>query len=224
MARKSRGWLDVAAVLFRTHPKRTLLGLVLMATQAFCYNAIFFTYALILTAFYHVPAARVGWYLLPFAIGNWLGPLTLGPLFDRLGRKLMISSTYALAGALLALSGWAFEQGWLDAMTQTAAWCVIFFFASAAASAAYLTVGECFPLEIRAMAIAFFYAVGTGVGGVAAPAVFSLLIGSGSRLNVLWGYLFGGALMLLAAGVELKLGVAAERRPLEDVARPLSCA
>jgi MFS family permease len=223
-ARTSHGWADVVRVLLRLYPERTILGLVLMATQAFCYNAIFFTYALILTKFYAVPAGRVGWYMLPFALGNFLGPLALGHLFDRHGRKRMISSTYAVAGVLLALTGWAFQQGWLDALTQTAAWCVIFFFASAAASAAYLTVGECFPLETRAMTIAFFYAVGTGVGGIAAPAIFGLLIGSGSRLNVLWGYLFGGALMLLAAVVELKLGVAAERRPLEEVARPLSSA
>jgi MFS family permease len=222
--RKSQGWADVVRVLVRLYPQRTVLGLVLMATQAFCYNAIFFTYALLLTRFYGVSAASVGWYLLPFAIGNWLGPLVLGHLFDRVGRRTMISLTYALAGVLLALTGWLFQQGLLTATTQTAAWCVIFFFASAAASAAYLTVGECFPLETRAMAIAFFYAVGTGVGGVAAPAVFGLLIGSGSRMNVLWGYLFGGALMLIAALVELRLGVAAEGKPLEEVARPLSCA
>ncbi len=136
----------------------------------------------------------------------------------------MISATYAIAGILLAASGWLFKQGVLTAETQTVAWTVIFFFASAAASAAYLTIGECFPLETRAMSIALFYAIGTGVGGVAAPAVFAALIGSGSRLEILWGYLFGGGLMLFAAVVELVLGVRAERRPLEQVAPPLSLA
>jgi MFS family permease len=224
LPRTSTTFLDTARVLFRDYPWRTVLGLVLMATQAFCYNAIFFTYALILTTFYGVAAKDVGWFLLPFAAGNFLGPLLLGHLFDRIGRRTMISSTYALAGVLLALTGWMFQQGLLTAVSQTIAWSVIFFFASAAASAAYLTVGESFPLETRAMSIAFFYAFGTGVGGVAAPAIFGLLIGSHSRTNVLWGYLFGGALMILAAVVELRIGLRAERRPLEELARPLSAA
>ena len=222
--RAGTSWMEVGTTLLRVYPGRTILGLTLMATQAFCYNAIFFTYALILTRFYGVAPASIGWFLLPFAIGNLLGPLLLGHLFDHWGRKLMISVTYAIAGVLLALTGWLFQQELLSALTQTVAWCIIFFFASAAASAAYLTVGECFPLETRAMSIAFFYAVGTGVGGVAAPAIFGLLIGSQSRTNVLWGYLFGGALMLLAALAEIGLGVRAERRPLEEVAPPLSCA
>ncbi len=222
--RRGRGYIDTARVLLRLYPWRTVLGVVLMATQAFCYNAIFFTYALILTTFYGVPAKDVGWFLLPFAAGNFLGPLLLGHLFDHLGRKVMISSTYALAGVLLALTGWLFQQGLLTATTQTALWCVIFFFASAGASAAYLTVGESFPLETRAMSIAFFYAFGTGVGGVAAPTIFGILIGSHSRTNVFWGYLFGGGLMLLAAVVEMAIGVRAERRPLEHVAPPLSMA
>jgi MFS family permease len=195
-----------------------------MATQAFCYNAIFFTYGLILTRFYGVSAGDVGWFLLPFALGNFLGPLTLGHLFDRIGRRTMISSTYAIAGVLLALTGWLFREGVLSAESQTLAWTVIFFFASAAASAAYLTIGESFPLETRAMSIALFYAIGTGVGGVAAPAVFAALIGSGSRTQILWGYLFGGGLMIFAALAELILGVRAERRPLEEVAPPLSLA
>ncbi len=221
--RRSTGFGDTIATLLRTYPRRTVLALTLMTTQAFCYNAIFFTYALILTTFYHIPAGAVGWYLLPFAIGNFLGPLLLGRLFDEIGRRSMISLTYALAGVLLAVTGWLFRIGLLDAVTQTLAWTVIFFFASAAASAAYLTIGECFPLETRAMSIALFYAIGTGVGGVAAPAIFGALIGSGSRVSILWGYLFGGALMLLAAVVSLWLGVKAERAPLESVARPLSC-
>ena len=218
------GFAETASALLRIYPGRSLLCMILMATQAFCYNAIFFTYGLILTRFYGVSAAAVGWFLLPFALGNFLGPLLLGHLFDLWGRKLMIGSTYAIAGVLLAFTGWLFQQGVLDATSQTALWTVIFFFASAAASAAYLTIGESFPLETRAMSIALFYAIGTGIGGVAAPAVFGALIGSGSRVEILWGYLFGGALMLLAALAEAVLGVKAERRPLEEVAPPLSLA
>ncbi len=208
--------------ILRDYPRRAFLGLVLMAAQAFFYNAIFFSYALVLKRFYDVPSAAVGWYMLPFALGNFLGPLLLGPLFDTLGRKPMIALTYALSGILLALVGWLFAAGLVDAATLTACWSGIFFFASAAASAAYLTVSESFPLEARALAIAFFYAVGTGLGGVAAPALFGALVGSGERGAVLLGYLFGAALMLAAAIVELLIGVKAERQPLESVARPLS--
>jgi len=217
-------WTDIAGALFRRHPRRTILGVVLMATQAFCYNAIFFTYALILTKFYDVPPAAVGWFILPFALGNVLGPLLLGGLFDTIGRKAMIAGTYGLAGALLCLTGWAFAQGMLTAQTQTLAWTVIFFFASAAASAAYLTVGELFPLEIRAVTISLFYAFGTLLGGVAGPAVFGALIQTGERGQIFGGYLLGGGLMLLAAVTEVVLGVPAERRPLEAVAAPLSLA
>ncbi len=212
----------VARTLLRAYPARTLLGIVLMASQAFFYNAIFFTYALVLTRFFAVPADRVGLYILPFALGNFAGPLLLGPLFDTLGRKPMIAATYALAGALLALSGVLFVAGLLDARTQTLIWTIVFFFASAAASAAYLTVGESFPLELRALAIALFYAFGTLIGGVGGPALFGALIARGGRGDILVGYLLGAALMLVAAAVELKLGVAAERRPLEEVAVPLS--
>jgi MFS family permease len=212
----------VARTLLRAYPARTALGIVLMASQAFFYNAIFFTYALVLTRFFDVPADRVGLYILPFALGNFTGPLLLGPLFDTLGRKPMIAATYALAGALLALSGALFVAGLLDARTQTLLWTIVFFFASAAASAAYLTVGESFPLELRALAIALFYAFGTLIGGVGGPALFGALIARGGRGDILIGYLLGAALMLVAAGVELKLGVAAERRPLEEVAVPLS--
>ncbi len=146
--------LSVGRTLLRVHPGRTTLGIVLMAAQAFVYNAIFIPYALILSRFYGVPADKVGLYILPFAIGNFLGPLLLGPLFDSWGRRQMIVTTYALSGVLLALTGWMFHAGHLDATTQTAMWSVVFFFASAAASSAYLTVGECFPLEIRALTIA----------------------------------------------------------------------
>ena len=208
--------------LLTAYRRRTVLGTVLMAAQAFCYNAVFFTYALILTQFYHVQAGSVGLFMLPFALGNFLGPLLLGRLFDTLGRRVMITATYALSGLLMAITGWLFAIGLLDAVQQTAAWTVIFFVASAAASSAYLTVGESFPLEVRAIAIAVFYAFGTGVGGVAGPALFGALIDTGSRISILWGYLLGGGLMMAAGAVAAWLGVNAERRALEDVAPPLS--
>jgi MFS family permease len=218
-----RSWFGPAArALFTDYRRRTVLGVTLMAAQAFCYNAVFFTYALILKQFYAVASSDIGWFMLPFAAGNFLGPLVLGKLFDTLGRRLMITATYALSGVLMALTGWLFALGVLDATQQTLAWTVIFFVASAAASSAYLTVGECFPLEMRAIAIALFYAFGTGVGGVAGPVVFGALIDTGERMSILWGYLFGGALMVGAAVVAAFLAVSAERRPLEDVAPPLS--
>jgi MFS family permease len=213
---------EVVVTLLRTHRRRTLIGLALMAAQAFFYNAIFFTYALVLTKFYGVASNDVGWYILPFAAGNFLGPVLLGHLFDSVGRRIMISATYALSGLLLLGCGALFEAGQLSAMSQTIAWMVIFFFASPAASAAYLTVSETFPIEIRAFAIAIFYAIGTGLGGVAAPIVFGILIQSGSRTNVFWGYAFGAALMLGAAIIAGLWAVRAERKPLEAVATPLS--
>ena len=213
---------DVVHVLMKRYPKRTVLGVTLMATQAFCYNAIFFTYALILTDFYGVRAQSIGWFMLPFAFGNFMGPLLLGHLFDSLGRKTMIAATYGLSGVLMALAGFLFANGTLGAAAQTAAWTVIFFFASCGASAAYLTVGESFPLEVRARAIAIFYAFGTAIGGIAGPALFGALIDTGERNQILTGYLIGGGLMVLAALVEVALGVKAERRPLEHVAPPLS--
>jgi MFS family permease len=193
-----------------------------MIAQAFFYNAIFFTFALVLIDFYGIPAGEVGWYILPFAASNFLGPLVLGRLFDTLGRRPMIAFTYGASGILLALSGYLFAIGALSAKTQTIAWMVIFFCASPAASAAYLTVSENFPLEVRALAIALFYAVGTGVGGVAGPVLFGALIDTGSRDSVLAGYLFGAVLMLVAAGVGWRYAVAAERRTLESVAQPLA--
>ena len=215
---------EVARALFRTEPKRTLVGLTLMASQAFFYNAIYFTYALVLTDFYGIRAENVGWYILPCAAGNFLGPLLLGRLFDTIGRRPMIFATYAISGVLLTISGYLFATGALSASHQTIAWMVIFFFASAAASSAYLTVSETFPLEIRALAIAFFYAVGTGIGGVAGPWLFGVLIDTGSRWSVFGGYLLGSVLMIAAAFVALRWGVAAERKPLEMVAPPLASA
>ena len=213
---------EVGATLLRTARQRTLVGLSLMMAQAFFYNAIFFTYALVLTEFYGVPAASIGWYILPFAAGNFLGPLLLGRLFDTIGRRPMITSTYALSGVLLAVTGYLFAQDYLSAGTLTVAWMIVFFFASAAASSAYLTVSETFPLEIRALAIAFFYAVGTGTGGIVGPWLLGALIESGSRLRVFAGYVIGAVLMIVAAAIAARWGVAAERKPLEQVAKPLA--
>ena len=218
-----KSWFGAGAkALLTIYRRQTWLGVTLMAAQAFCYNAVFFTYALILTRFYQVSAGNVGLFILPFAIGNFLGPLVLGRLFDTIGRRIMITATYGLSGVLMALTGWMFAMGWLDAVQQTMAWTVIFFFASAAASSAYLTVGESFPLEVRAIAIALFYAFGTGVGGVAGPALFGALIDTGSRMSIFYGYLLGGLLMVGAAVVAYFLAANAERRSLEELAPPLS--
>jgi len=215
-------WREIWDAIAHEHRWRSFLGLVLMSTQAFFYNAIFFTYALVLMRFYSVPGSEVGGYLLPFALGNALGPLLLGHLFDTIGRKQMIAVTYGLAGILLAVSGWLFHAGLFTAQTQTLAWTIIFFIASAAASSAYLTVSEIFPLEIRAMAIAIFYAIGTLLGGVGAPALFGWIIGTGSITALFIGYLVAAALMIFGALVEAWIGVPAERRSLEHVAAPLS--
>jgi MFS family permease len=213
---------EVAHTLFFAYRQQSLVGLVLMTAQAFFYNAIFFTFALVLTDFFGIPANHVGWYILPFAAGNFLGPLLLGRLFDTLGRRTMIAFTYGVSGVLLALSGYLFSIGALSAQSQTIAWMVIFFFASPAASAAYLTVSETFPLEVRALAIALFYAIGTGIGGVAGPALFGALIDTGSRNSVFAGYLVGSILMVAAAAIGWRYAIAAERKPLESVARPLA--
>jgi MFS family permease len=213
---------EVARTLFITYRQRTMVGLSLMAAQAFFYNAIFFTYALILIDFYRIPSDQVGWYILPFAAGNVLGPLLLGRLFDTIGRKIMIASTYAVSGALLAIIAYLFSENLLTAQGLTIAWMIVFFFASAAASSAYLTVSETFPLELRALAIAFFYAIGTAVGGIVGPLLFGVLINTGSRGSVAIGYCIGSALMIAAAAIEALWGVAAERKSLEAVSRPLA--
>lgn len=215
-------WGEIWNAIVHEHRQRSLLGFVLMLTQAFFYNAIFFTYALVLIRFYAVPEENVGGYLLPFALGNVLGPLALGHLFDKIGRKKMIAATYAVAGILLAFTGWLFHAGMLNAQTQTIAWTIIFFVASAAASSAYLTVSEIFPLEIRAFAIAIFYAIGTLAGGVGAPILFGWIIGTGSSTGLFIGYLVAAALMILGALTEAWIGVPAERKSLEHVAAPLS--
>jgi MFS family permease len=208
-------------VLLHRYRRRTILGLTLMAAQAFFYNAIFFTYALVLSRFYGVPEAKVGYYIFPFAIGNFLGPLLLGRLFDQVGRRRMIVLTYAASGVLLFISGYAFQAGLLDATTQAISWSVIFFIASAAASSAYLTVSEIFPLEMRAVSISLFYAVGTALGGFVGPPLFGAMIESGSRQALFGAYALAGGLMCAAALVAAYLAVDAEGRPLEEVAPPL---
>jgi MFS family permease len=213
---------EVAQTLFSRHRRRTFVALALMAAQAFFYNAIFFTFALVLTDFYDIPSEKVGLYLLPFAAGNFLGPVLIGRLFDTRGRRPMIAFTYIISGLLLAGVGLLFVRQLMDADMQTLAWMIVFFFASAAASSAYLTASELFPLEIRALAIAFFYAIGTGIGGVVAPALFGALVDTGSRVSVFGGYLLGSVLMIVAGLIAWFWGVAAERKPLETVARPLT--
>jgi MFS family permease len=210
----------VARQLLHAYPRRTALGIVLLTTQSFTYNAISFTYPFVLTKFYDVPAGNIGLYILPFALGNFLGPLVLGRYFDTVGRKPMISFTYALAGCLLAVTGYLFWQGRFTSVTQTLAWSAIFFFASAGASAAYLTVSEIFPLEIRAMAIASFFVVAQGAG-IVAPWLYGKLIETSAQ-SVFYGYLLGAGMMLTGALVELWLGVKAEGRSLESIATPLS--
>ena len=216
------GWFELPGLLIRRYPRRVVVGLSLMGAQAFLYNAIFFTYALVLTRYYEVDEGRVGLFLLPFAAGNFLGPLLLGPLFDQIGRRFMITMTYALSGTLIIVTGLFFKADLLTPQTQTLAWSVVFFFASAAASSAYLTVGEYFPLEVRASAIAWFYAIGTALGGIAGPVVFGHLIASGERAEVFTGYALGGGLMLAAAMVAFFFAVDTERRSLEAVAAPLA--
>ncbi|MBA3542642.1 MAG: MFS transporter [Deltaproteobacteria bacterium] len=202
--------------LFVRYPRRTILGLTLMLAQAFLYNSIFFSYGLILKKFHGVPAERVGLYIIPFAAGNFLGPLLLGPLFDRVGRRIMIPATYALAGVLLLVTGGLFVAGQLDAVTQVLAWSVVFFVASAAASSAYLTVSELFPVELRGMAIAVFYAFGTLVGA-GAPSLFGTIIDTGEPLQLFAGYALSSTLMIGAAIVARVFGVDAERRSLESI-------
>jgi MFS family permease len=208
----------LAHVLLRVHPRRTVLGLSLLLSQAFLYNSIFFSYGMILTKFHGVADDNVGFYMLPFAIGNFAGPVVLGRYFDRLGRRVMIPATYLLSGVLLLVTGALFWAGLLDATTQTIAWSVVFFVASAAASSAYLTVSELFPVEIRGMAIAVFFAFATLVGGAAAPALFGKIVDSKSPAALFAGYALAAGLMIGAAVVARWLGVAAEGKSLEALA------
>lgn len=225
----SVSYVRMARVFFGTYPRRSVLGFTMMVTQAFLYNAIFFTYALVLQHFYGVSKSNTSYYFFPFAIGNLLGPLTIGRLFDTVGRRRMILITYGASGILLAVSAYFFHAGLLNATTQTIFWCVIFFLASAGASSAYLTVSEIFPLELRGQAISFFFALSQGAGGVVAPWLFGHLIGGQDNPNpdrtpLSWGYVIGAVFMVVGGLVAWFCGVDAERKSLEDIAAPLSAA
>ncbi|NIZ92156.1 MFS transporter [Kineosporiaceae bacterium B12] len=228
------GFRQLTKVFFGTYPKRSFLGFTMMVTQSFLYNAIFFTYALVLSTFYGIDQGSIPWYFIPFAFGNLLGPLVLGPLFDAVGRRKMIFATYGGSGFLLLITAFLFNAQVLSAVTQTILWCVIFFFASAGASAAYLTVSEIFPLELRGQAISYFFAISQGVGGVLAPFIFGKLIGDPDELAklatppptgpLMWGYIFGAVMMMAGGIIARVIGVDAERKSLEDIATPLSAA
>ncbi len=220
--RKRTPWRAIWRAMIHEHRQRSVLGFTLMVTQAFFYNAVMFTYGLVLLRYYDVRAEHVGLYLIPLSLGNFLGPLLMGRLFDTFGRRRMIAGTYILSGVLLAITAWLFRQGVLTAFTQAVAWSAIFFVASSAASSAYLTVSEIFPLEIRAFAIAIFYTCGTLAGGVGGPALFAYLVGTGSRELLFRGYLAGAAAMVLGGITEAWIGVDAERKSLESIATPLA--
>jgi MFS family permease len=220
--RKSLRLMETARGIVQAYPKRTVLGLALFIGQAFLYNSILFGYATMLATFFHVSTADAPYYLVAFAAGNLLGPIVLGPLFDSVGRKPMIAGTYILSGILLLITGYLFKQGTLTAGTLTLGWCVVFFFASAGVSAAYLTVSEIFPMETRALAIAIFYAVGTGIGGIIGPQLFGPLVAKSSRGPVFGALALGAGLMILGGVVEIIFGVKAERRRLEGIAKPLT--
>ncbi len=220
--RESIGFGIIARAMFKMYPKRTVLGLVLMASQAFLYNAIFFTYALVLTRFFGIPEGGAGWYLLGLAAGSLIGPLTLGRLFDRVGRRPMITGCYAAAAVIMAVTGYLFAAGVVGAVAQTALFAIMFFFASSSASAAYLTASEIFPMELRAMALGLFYAIANTIGGVTGPLIYGRLIETGDPWILFMGYLGAAGFVLVAALVELFLGVNAEQQSLEDVAAPLS--
>jgi MFS family permease len=219
---KQYGYVTFLRLVFREYPKRAILGATLMITQSFLYNAIYFTYGLVLVQFYGVSADMVPLYGLAFAVGNLCGPMLLGPLFDSVGRKPMIAGTYIISGVLLAASGWLFDQGSLDAKSQTFCWIVIFFFASPGASAAYLTVSETWPIEIRAEAIAVFFAIAQLFGALG-PAFYGWLIGDGSNPTGLYvGYLIGGGIMIFGGIIELIFGIKAEGQSLEAITKPIT--
>jgi MFS family permease len=226
--RQEPGYKELAQVIIRDYPSRAFLGFMLMVTQSFLYNAIFFTFALILGKFYGISGGAVGYFIFPFAVGNLLGPVLLGKLFDTVGRRIMIGGTYCSSAILLFITGLLFKNGSLNATTQTILWCIIFFIASAAASSAYLTVSEIFPLEIRAKAISLFFAVSQFFGGVIAPFLFGKLVGAAGsgpvpdRNPLFWGYTIGSVLMFLGGLTAFVFGVNAERQSLESVAKPLS--
>ncbi|OKJ13793.1 MFS transporter [Kitasatospora sp. CB01950] len=221
-ARGPVGFVTIARTLVSHYPRRTVLGLALFIGQAFLYNSVTFGYAAILTTFFDVPTGHTGYYFAVIAVGNFLGPLLLGHLFDSVGRKPMIAGTYIGSGVLLFGTAWLFHRGSLDATTMTACWTAVLFLASAGASAAYLTVSEIFPLETRALCIAFFYAVGTAAGGISGPLLFNGLVSSGEVADATLAFCIGATLMVLAGLVEAVIGVKAERRSLESLAAPLS--
>jgi MFS family permease len=213
---------EIAKTVVKTYPKRTVLGLALFIGQAFLYNSILFGYATLLSTFFHVATANAPYYLVAFAAGNLLGPLVLGGLFDSVGRRPTIAGTYILSGVLLLVTGYMFEQHQLNAGTLTLAWSVVFFFASAGVSAAYLTVSEIFPLETRALCIALFYAVGTGLGGIIGPQLFAPMIATGKASEVFKALAIGAVLMIVGGVTEIVFGLDAERRGLESIAKPLT--
>lgn len=221
--RRSIGFVRIAHTMVALYPRRTVLGLSLFMGQAFLYNAITFGYAQILSTFYGIDT-HTGYYFAVIAIGNFLGPLLLGRLFDTVGRVPMISATYIGSGALLLGTAWLFDQGMLTAVTLTACWCAVLFVASAGASSAYLTVSEIFPMETRAMAIAFFFAVGTAAGGIAGPLIFAELVSTGVPGDTALAFSIGAVVMIAGGIVELFLGVKAEQKSLEDIATPLTAA
>jgi len=220
--RKSIGIIETLHGIFARYPKRAVLGFSLFVGQAFLYNAITFGFAQILQTFFKTPPGHAGYYFAVIAVGNLFGPLLLGPLFDSIGRKVMIAGTYILSGVLLLVTAWLFDAGHLDATTLTACWTVVLFFASAGASSAYLTVSEVFPMETRALAIACFYAIGTAAGGITGPLLFSKLVSSGKVSETALAFIIGAALMIIGGIVEIFLGVKAERQSLEDIASPLT--
>ncbi|MGW1723147.1 MFS transporter [Streptomyces sp. NPDC002306] len=220
--RESTSFAEIARTVFSSYRRRAVLGFSLFVGQAFLYNAITFGFGAILIKFYDVPVADTGYYFAVIAAGNFVGPLLLGKLFDTVGRRVMISSTYLLSGVLLFGTAWLFSRGSLSAVTLTACWCVVLFFASAGASSAYLTVSEIFPMETRAMSIAFFYALGTAAGGISGPLVFADLTSSGVVGDTVLAFQIGAGLMCAAGLVAAFLAVKAERRSLEDIATPLS--
>jgi MFS family permease len=220
--RGSVGFGELVGVMLRTYPRRTILGVSLIVSQAFLYNGVFFTFPLVLRNFFDVPADRIGFFILPFALSNFLGPVLLGRFFDTIGRRPMIGGTYTISALLLAVSGYFFQADLLTPTTQTILWAVVFFFASSAASSAYLTVSEIFPVELRGMVIALFFATGTLIGGTLAPGLFGRLIDTGSRVNVFYGNLIASALLLATVAVVALWGVNAERAGLEEIAAPLS--
>ncbi|MGW3102513.1 MFS transporter [Streptomyces sp. NPDC001100] len=220
--RKTVSFAEIARTIFRDYPRRATLGFSLFIGQAFLYNAITFGFGAILTKFFDVPTGNTGYYFAVIAVGNFMGPLLLGKLFDTLGRRVMISSTYLLSGLLLFGTAWLFDRGSLSAGTLTACWCAVLFFASAGASSAYLTVSEIFPMETRAMSIAFFYALGTAAGGISGPLLFADLTGTGKVADTVLAFRIGAGLMCAAGLVAAVLAVRAERRSLEDVATPLT--